>query len=222
MHHYIFTRFSVLDGKSPVNPYFGVKTRKNSNMAKFLFSSTRMEEKFHVFDAITVPSIKEQTDKHFTWIIYSSKSLPKEYKERLLKYKDSNIHIKFVKNFGEMYSNIRKQLEGKKNYSTTRIDDDDGLSPQFLKSLNKYEANKEHIISFPNGIKVKRVKDDYIVKGNINYKKIAAGLSAIDMNIFNIGNHLKVDDKYPIIYDPLKEAYTSFCAPFAKNTRRKC
>jgi hypothetical protein len=222
MHHYIVTRFSVLDGKANINPYFGVKTRKNSNMAKFLFTSKRMEEKFHIFDAITVPSIKEQTDTNFTWLIYSSTSLPEEYKKRLLEYKDSNIHIKFVKNFGEMYSDMRKQLKGKKNYSTTRLDDDDGLSPHFLETLNKYESNENHIISFPHGKKIKRVKNAYVTKGEVNYKKIATGLSAIDMNIFSMGNHLEVNGKNPIIYDSLKDAYSVFCAPFAKNTRRKC
>lgn len=222
MHHYIFTRFSVLDGKSTINKYFGIKTRKNSNMAKFLFNSKRMEEKFHIFDAITVPSIKSQTDKNFTWLIYSSKILPEEYKERLLKYKGTNIHIIFVKNFKEMNSDIANRLDGKKNYSTTRLDDDDGLSPHFLEALNKYKENTQHVISFPHGKKVKRVKDDYINKGEVSYKKIATGLSAIDTNVFSMKNHLKVNEKNPIIYDYMKDAYTVFCAPFAGSQWRKC
>ena len=222
MHHYIFTRFSVLDGKSTINKYFGIKTRKNTNMAKFLFNPKRMEEKFHIFDAITVPSMKKQTDTNFTWLIYSSSSLPEEYKERLLEYKDSNIHIKFVKNFEEMNADIIQQLDGKKNDSTTRLDDDDGMSPDFLKTLNKYESNENHIISFPHGKKIKRVKNAYVTKGNVNYKKIATGLSAINTNVFSMGNHRKVNKKNPIIYDSLKDAYTVFCAPFARNTRRKC
>ena len=222
MHHYILTRFSILDGKSSINPYFGVKTRKNSNMAKFLFNSSRMEEKFHIFETITIPSIKKQTDKNFTWLIYSSESLPKEYKDRLLEHKNAKTHIIFVKNFTAMDSHIEKYLQGKKNYSTTRLDDDDGLNPKFLETLNKYEANEQHIVSFPHGKKIKRVKDDYVVKGKVNYKKIATGLSAIDMDIFSAKEHTKVNNKHPIIYDSLKDAYTVFCAPFAKNTRRKC
>ena len=191
-------------------------------MAKFLFNPSRMEEKFHVFESITIPSIEKQTDKNFTWLIYSSDSLPNEYKDRLLEHKNAKTHIIFVKNFRGMYSDIKKHLQGKENYSTTRLDDDDGLNPKFLKALNKYEANEQHIISFPHGKKIKRVKDDYIVKGKVNYKKIATGLSAINMNIFSTGNHTKVNKKYPLIYDSLKDAYSVFCAPFAKNTRRKC
>jgi len=191
-------------------------------MAKFLFDPERMEKKFHVFHNVTLPSIKKQTDTNFTWLIYSSDKLPQEYKDRLLQYRNDKIHIIFVKNFKEMYSDSRKQLEGKKNYSTTRLDDDDGLHPKFLESLNKYDSNPQHIISFPRGQKIKRVKDKYVIKGDVNYKKIATGLSAIDMNIFSAGNHMKVDDKYPVIYDSLKDAYLVYCAPFAKNTRRKC
>ena len=221
MHHYILTRFSVVGG-GKLHEYFGVKSRRNNNMAKFLFDQERMEKKFHVFHNVTLPSIKKQTDTNFTWLIYSSDKLPQEYKDRLLQYRNDKIHIIFVKNFKEMYSDSRKQLEGKKNYSTTRLDDDDGLHPKFLESLNKYDSNPQHIISFPRGQKIKRVKDKYVIKGDVNYKKIATGLSAIDMNIFSTGNHLKVDDKYPVIYDSLKDAYIVFCAPFAKSTRRKC
>jgi hypothetical protein len=191
-------------------------------MAKFLFNPSRMEEKFHIFETITIPSIKKQTDKNFTWLIYSSESLPKEYKDRLLEHKNAKTHIIFVKNFTAMYSDIKKHLQGKENYSTTRLDDDDGLNPKFLETLNKYQANEQHIISFPHGKKIKRVKDDYIVKGKVNYKKIATGLSAINMDIFSARDHTKVNKKHPVIYDSLKDAYTVFCARFARNTRRKC
>ena len=50
----------------------------------FLYGKDRMEERFRLFEAITLPSVARQTDPDFTFLIVTGKGFPPAYLERLL------------------------------------------------------------------------------------------------------------------------------------------
>lgn len=56
-----------------------------STAAAMLFDDTRMEERFRLFEAITLPCIAAQTDPDFTFLIVTGKWLPAPHLERLRK-----------------------------------------------------------------------------------------------------------------------------------------
>jgi len=222
-HHYIITRFSVLDKKAVYNPYF---TRKKDTIEKYLFNYNRLNDKFFRFKKVTYPSILKQTHQNFTWLIYSSKHMPEKYKQKLLRFKNDKILIKFVENLKEMMEDINNHIKTKKSFSTIRIDDDDGLNPEFLETLEKYKDDVGTAVSFPNGTLIKYRGRKIISEETIHYKKIATGMSGIGINIYMCNhlkfcNHLKIDNTYPIIYDTLENAYIVSCSDFG-NSRRRC
>ena len=49
----------------------------------FLYGAKRMQERFRLFEAITLPSIANQTDPDFTFLIITGDGLPAPYLERL-------------------------------------------------------------------------------------------------------------------------------------------
>lgn len=49
----------------------------------YLYSEARMEERFRHFEAITLPSLRAQTDEDFTFLIVIGDQLPKGYRDRL-------------------------------------------------------------------------------------------------------------------------------------------
>ena len=100
MHHYIITRFSVLDKKSSINPYFTRKAK--TNIETYLFNDDRLKEKFFIFNHVTYPSIINQTTNNYTWLIYSSSFLPEKYKKMLMEINGGKIKVIFVDNFKEM------------------------------------------------------------------------------------------------------------------------
>jgi len=51
--------------------------------AAFLYDPARMEERFRMFEAITLPSVAAQTDPDFIFLIVTGKWLPQNYLDRL-------------------------------------------------------------------------------------------------------------------------------------------
>jgi len=225
----LITRFSILDCDTEsfrLTKY----TNKCHDIKKKLFNKTRLENKFMAFKNITYPSIAHQTYKNYEWWIFTSDMLPPEYL-RLLEniitssYTTINkikiIPVKNMSSFFKLTDMKLKKVSKKTNYISLRIDDDDGLSPYFLKNLIKYKDKSGSIISFPNGMKVKIENGKIVFGEKTKSKNIAsAGLAAVNKNIYKCGNHTKVDKKYNVIYDNLENAYIQFCSEFT-DTKRK-
>lgn len=213
MNTYIITRFSILDKEK----------KKFSCSENILFDENRLNYKFKCFELMTLPSIVNQTNQNYIWYIYTSEYLPNKYKNKLLtlieKYK--KIQCIFIKSFDDFNKfNIEKEIE----YCTIRLDDDDSLCLNFLEQLQKYKEHKNKIINFPKGITY-TIKDNNIIYGkNFNQKNIAVGLCAINMNIHNCGNHVKVDKNFPVIYDDTPNMYYINCGEFCDSGRKfiKC
>ena len=213
MNHYIITRFSILDNQT--------KKRFQNNSEDYLFSKDRLDFKFFAFDKITHTSVINQTYTNYRWLIYASNYLPQIYKEKLNKYKNTNIDIIYVNHFRDMWISKKEILKNKNNYTTIRLDDDDGLCPKFLENINKYSDQKNKIISFPNGTRYTVENNNNIIFGSkINWPKVGLGLTAIGFDIYSAGSHHKVDQKYEIIYDNTIDSYFVCCSEFC-NTKRK-
>ena len=216
---YIITRFSIYDFN-----FKGFELTKNKNSdeqeeyKKKLFSEDRLNYKFNSFEKITLPSVVNQTNKNFIWYIYASIYLPDVYKKRLLDITEKYTNIKciFIKSFDEF--NKIEYINSK--YCTMRLDDDDGLSVKFIESINQYKNLDKVIISHPHGVKF-TLQNNYVIYGNkIFIKKIALGLCAIGMNIYECGDHTKVDKKFKVLYDIKPRMYIMNCSEFCDSQRK--
>lgn len=203
MKTYIITRFSILD----TNSNSWVITRKNKNIEELknnLFSENRLNEKMLAFEKITYKSIINQTNQNFIWLIFISSILPKKYKKILYDMKKDNIKIIEVNNINEFNKYI-SSFDYEKDYSTVRLDDDDGLNINFVEKLNYFynkSDNKSEIYSLVNGHKITIKNGDIYLENNIfKYKKIAIGLTKFNGNIYSCGNHTRVDENNKVIYD---------------------
>jgi oligoribonuclease NrnB/cAMP/cGMP phosphodiesterase (DHH superfamily) len=218
MKHYIITRFSILDQSVRIFPSWNTSSPP---IKENLFSDKRLDHKFTAFDKITYPSIKNQNYSNYTWLIYASVYLPEFYKDKLKQYADNNIQINYVNNFKEMKKHLKNIfIKEKKEYSSIRLDDDDGLCSSFLDTINSYQNQKNKIISFPNGIRYTIDNNKNILFGSkIVWPKNAMGMTAIGFNIFSAGNHNKVDSKYEVLYDHTENAYFLCCSEFCDTKR---
>ncbi len=62
---------------------FKVGHADHASLEAFLYAEARMEERFRLFEAITLPCVAAQTDPDFTFLIVTGAGLPKQYLERL-------------------------------------------------------------------------------------------------------------------------------------------
>jgi hypothetical protein len=208
MKVYIITRFSIFD---PTSTSYRLTRNSKSveQYKKVLFSKQRLSYKFTVFETITLPSIVQQTYKNFEWHIYTSSYLPEFYKKRLLYITKQFPYIKvfFIESFSQ-FNTITFQ----DNYCTIRLDDDDGLYPTFFELLQQYKNITNSIISFPKGRKCSIIQNKIVYGKPFIYKKIAAGLCAINMNIYNCGNHDLLNKKYKVLYNMKPNMYLLHCS----------
>jgi hypothetical protein len=221
METYIITRFSILDTKS--DSWVITRENKNINVLKNkLFSEERLSEKIWTLKNITYNSLISQTNKNYQWLIYTSKELPMNYKSELYSLENDKIKIIEVENQSDFFKKIRDYDYGDE-YSTVRLDDDDGLNPLFVEKINQiYKKNKEYkIVSFPKGLKVTNIGEKlYVEKEDFYYKKIALGLTMFNGNIYLSGNHTKIDESFNILYDETPNMYLIFSSENC-DTKRK-
>lgn len=215
--HYIITRFSILD---PAFKGFRLtRERSRKEVETILFSKERLDFKFLVFDKITYPSIINQTYKNYIWLIYTSVNLPQKYKERLEKYANEKIKIIYVSGFEEFNNHKRSIFEKITDFTSLRLDDDDGLCPTFLESINRYEDQKSKILTAPHGVKF-RVHENAIVFGKALRQMYAAqGLTAIGFDVFEAGNHTTVNERFDIV--TLNEIHYYVCCSDFCDTKRR-
>ena len=127
---------------------------------KVLYDPKRMEERFYLFENITLPSIKAQSDQDFKVLVVSSTVMPEEYKRRLNKavadipqvevvYSDAE-HITHELNprIADMTAGISQKTVH------FRLDDDDAICADTVKTLRwtKRHARNNELISFPRGL----------------------------------------------------------------------
>lgn len=215
----IITRFSIFDCND--NSWeLKKKTSGCSLLKNKLFDHHRLETKLNAFKQITYKSLTNQTNQNFIWLIYISNIFPEKYLKIMRDIINSS-HIRNkiklipVQNMTEFRYNSTLQLRKispSGHFISVRLDDDDGLSSTFLSTLIKYKDKSKHIISFPKGINVTLKNNQVIYGSEIVFKKIALGLSAVNMNIYSCGSHTKVDQKYPVIYDYSNKSYYLFCS----------
>ena len=218
-HTYIITRFSIYDTSR-----ITTTLQSDEKYKEKLFDKQRLNFKFTVFEKITLPSINKQTNQNYTWLIYTSNELPDEYMEKLINLTKSNDKIKIicVNGFIDFFDNIRSKLKNKQKYFSMRLDDDDGLNINFLSNLDKYKKYNKYIISCPHGVNYTLDKKNNIIYGKKLYsKKIAAGIVANQMNIFDCGNHTEYDKKFKIIYSNIKFAYILCCSSLYCDSKRR-
>jgi len=215
---YIFTRFSIYDPNSK-----GFNLIHDKNYQEKLFSKQRLDKKFYIFKTLCLPHILEQEYTNWRWYIFISPKLPLYYKCQLIEMIKlyPQINIQEVLHFKEFLSFTNNIVNNQNNYITVRLDDDDGLSLEFLDLLCSYSKHKNSIVSFPYGTKVCLNNHNKLIYGKkMHQKNNAFGMAGINFNIFNAGNHCYVHRQYRVIYDMTPNMYYVFCDEMT-DTKRK-
>jgi len=220
MKTYFIIRFSILDETKKIWKLNKTSLSKES-LADELFAPGRLDEKFNAFEKITHKSIMSQTNKNFNMLVFASKYLPSEYKNRLYSLGNEFIKIFEVENMNE-FSRIVRNYDYEKEYSTVRLDDDDGLNPNFVSRLNEiYEkSNKNEVVSFTLGRVVTFSNNNLLVENNsLKIKNIALGLSKLNGNIYTCGHHYTIHERFNVIYDDYPEMFLLYASKVCDTKR---
>jgi hypothetical protein len=217
------TRFSILDVDEKSFLQW-VQNRKEQH-AMELFSASRLDTRFEIFEKSCLSSITRQDYDHLEWYLMTSNYLPEKYSQRLHHLVQSfpNIHIVPVENFAGFHQSINTILDKEPNYISVRLDDDDGLAPTFASRLVKIAKNNSdaEVISFTRGRKcsLSKTGEMIISPKPVYYPRSAQGLAAVNRNIYELGNHTKVHEKNVVHYDETPNMYNVFCSEWTLSKR---
>ncbi len=129
--HFIITRFSYRSyyylkkkGQDPLNP-------------------KRLDHRFKMFEIICLPSILNQVNQDFTWVLIVDSALPEKYRcrlEKLISQRNRSFlyTVPPQPQFGKL-GWLKQWINPKTQFViTTTIDDDDGLFGGFTKYISKH------------------------------------------------------------------------------------
>ena len=143
--HFVITRFNI-------RANYGCKLKNpNNNPMNRILDEDYLKERFKIFEKYTLPSMKRQTNQNFTWLILFHQNTPDSFKRKIKKLKGKFDFIDLYLGDGEKF-NFEENME----YTiTTRIDNDDMFSEDYIEKIQEYANNNWHdcILSFSKGRK---------------------------------------------------------------------
>ena len=153
--HFILTRFNVIDSET-----------YRASSYDYVNSDEYLSQRFQLFETYCLPSIINQSNKNFTWLLLFNDQLPEKWRKKLNEFQKIclNIEVCFMREFpkgkqrdllNQLIINELKRLEVKPEYiMTTRFDNDDAFHFSFVDSVQQYflEQPKEMLINYANGL----------------------------------------------------------------------
>lgn len=217
---YLYTKFIGVPQIQKNYPImFHTSINNYKKYISYLFDEQRIEKRLIYFEALTLPSILNQTYQNFEWIIFISNLLQDKYKNFIRSI--SNNQIKIIEINDRRISNkelIELHCPIESNYISCRLDDDDGLCADYFDILNQYYLCDETIFGTKEFLCVsynKSTSQFVYSKIEKNYL-VSPGLSCKNKHIYSIGSHLKadqlphkiIDKKYPVIQSAGDHTFT--------------
>lgn len=146
--HYILTRFNL-------RLWTKDKKRNETRTDEWL------KKRFDLFEKICLPSIMNQTNQTFKWIVLFDSETPEFYKKKIQHYQ--NICKLFCPCFVEACKSryfvsvfreeIQKRIEKNTNFLiTTYLDNDDALHKNYIEEIQQMEVKRPTFVSYVYGI----------------------------------------------------------------------
>ncbi|WP_417599464.1 glycosyltransferase [Pararhodobacter oceanensis] len=136
--------------------------------AAYLYAPARLDERFRLFEAITLPSVRAQTDKDFTFLIVISEDFPPERRAQLEALTADIPQVVIQAHPPGNHRAVMKQainsVRRRGCYSVQfRLDDDDAINRRFVAETRKtlrqhyplFRASRHVVLDYTRGFNVR-------------------------------------------------------------------
>jgi putative rhamnosyltransferase len=144
--HYLITRFNV-----------PVKNWDKDKAGKKVLDQAWLDERILIFRKYCVPTITNQSQKNFTWLIYCDVNTPPEYLSavRQIIHEIPQATIRLVSEFDHLMIDLRQILADDPTpyVITSRMDNDDGLGKEYMQRIQEaFIPQDKTLLNFLHGI----------------------------------------------------------------------
>lgn len=158
-----------------------------TNLGIGIFDELWLLYRFEIFENTLLPSMENQTNKEFEWIIFIDKRLPEIFRKKIegIQVK-SDLFIKIIEvdDYSAISEETNKIIDNIDIdcLMTSRIDDDDCLHKSALELIKNKATNNVHketisVISLKNGMEF--LPSDNMMRP-VDYETLALGLTLVD------------------------------------------
>jgi hypothetical protein len=136
--HFLLTRFNLK-----------IAWRKDKNITPI--DEKWLEHRFYLFDRYCYPSVKNQSNKNFKWLVFFDLNTPDRYKEKIEKYKQD--FENFIPVFTDkeliistkdsIYKFLNKEIT---HIITSRLDNDDAIHKDYIDRIQLCFNNQDYYI----------------------------------------------------------------------------
>lgn len=125
LKHFLITRFNLKNEQW---------TQQN------VLSEDWLEKRIELFEKVCFPSVINQSNQHFIWLIFFDIDTPQTIKNYVEEnYTSDLIQIHYIDGFKELESSCRSivssQIEHDSFYITSRLDNDDALHKEYIETI---------------------------------------------------------------------------------------
>ncbi len=131
---------------------FQVEHASPAERAAFLYEPARMDERFRIFEAFTLPALRGQSDPDFTLLVVVGDDLPAVHLERLRALIAGLPQAQIVPRAPGVHRKVMQQVinaarrDDGQPCIQFRMDDDDAVSLRFVESLRQVAADVRPLI----------------------------------------------------------------------------
>lgn len=144
--HYLITRFNV-----------PVKNWEKDKAGNRVLDQAWLEERIMIFRKYCVPTIANQLEKNFIWLIYCDVNTPPGYLSAIRQAVSeiAGATIRLVREFDHLMIDLRQLLSEDPSpfVITSRMDNDDGLGKEYIRSVQEaFTLQDKTLLNFLHGI----------------------------------------------------------------------
>lgn len=110
---------------------------------QYLYAPERLDERFKLFETITLPCLRGQTEDAFDFVIVIGECLPKDARDRLQDQTAGMTQVRIVSRSSDEHRRVMKAVlnEVRRDHAAPclqfRLDDDDGVALDFVARLRQ-------------------------------------------------------------------------------------
>lgn len=160
--HLVYTRFNLAIKFGGEGKNDGLRKDSSKPQERPWLDEDYLEERFRIFEKYTFESMMHQSNKNFIWFVLFHRDTPEKYKNRIRLY-EKRIQQFCPRFFDDEECNHISQVIEKdiqEHYQgyvviTTRIDNDDLVSEDFVEEIQKDAVNNGndiYFLSYTNGL----------------------------------------------------------------------
>lgn len=151
MRHFLITRFNLRAAHW--------QTAKNGSP---VLTKEWLKNRFHLFETYCLPSVVNQTEQNFTWLVFFDIHTPLEYKEKVkgISAKYPNFTPVFIDGMDHLNDSLKEEIEKMIDKSdeyiiTSRLDNDDIIHKNFIKTIQSlFKPIDQTVIDLRTGYQI--------------------------------------------------------------------